>query len=1176
MEEDILTKFKSVFRSPDANNEELSPPSGFHCTPSGNLILADDFNHRVQIYDADRTLIKSFGCKGKNPGEFHYPRGITTDREDNIYVADSWNHRIQKFDAEGNHLLSIGSCGEEHGQLNEPWDIFIAPNADILIVERYNHRIQVFCPKGKSRGWIGGRGTVLEEQLASIFETPQVFFTTPAFEFPTSIACDSHGNYFISDSGNHRILKFNAQWNLLLAFGKRGKKPGQFEYPLSVSVGPNDLLYVADLNNDRIQVFTSTGQTLYELKEAGNSLPLTAPSLTAVSPDGTLHIGLTFDTRVISFQTPAESKKDTPITEEDENPLTHCQEAVRQLIAENTGSGSDQNIDADLLLQLSRLAVEAVDEQNEPLIFQGLDMFSRHLDFHRQAVLAAHEEWQKAAVLHNQLVFAEQKQVLEQQDDPTVFNKSLFHAETRDKTGFRNLRKQFYEYRKAVEHAAEFFGNTINSNLSESSLRPCLDFAENQLIRLGDRMIQLLETKEQNEKTMLESFTDTQAQEGKWETFLIHSNSNVRILDVLRQFHFEMRSLLAAIKGAALKFPHHLDIENTLNRQFIQPQGSEKFLKILLGFQEEGRLHQSLEILLKDLIDHWMIHWGTRTDTSPVDLTLADLQPVPFDAENLTLKQMSEPLLTEGMPLRKKDAGLACGHLHFSADSKMRNEDDFIKNLWAIWENQQVYDTKYLETLQQLETLSRQQQELDAQVNRVNPQDKQAPVTLQNNLAVVKYQVSVLRRMALTMEINEADNLFSLAIGAGLLISSGKINAAPEVARLFKTLNSFYEDLEENIAECLRERKTLAFESSRLNGILNSGNENKNIEELNQVLEVKDQVFSLQTTQEKLNAILSRKFKIRSRLNKLLEFEKTCEPKNVSGQGSLPSLPCQISFANSGPLTRNLCQPYGIAKTPEDDIIVADYENHQVIRFSSQGIYKNHFGGFGNAPGFFNYPVNVQVDRQGFIYVADEKNTRIQKFSGGGRFLLSFGDHESEDQRLGAIFSLSIDREDQIWVADPEHDRIQIYSSNGELIRSLENRKNSAQELCQPVSIHCQENGNSLVGDKSSCLLKLFDSEGKLCRELKKEGLGFGEIYFIASHPDHGIFASDYWSNRILHLNAQLDVVSILNHPGQRAGQFGKVGGLVLLDDQLIVADFENFRVQVLNVSRVQAKLLMG
>jgi len=920
MKEDCVAQFKSVFRSEGANGEELSPPSGFHCTTAGNLILADDFNHRIQIYDGNQTLIKSFGGKGNGPGEFHYPKGIATDRAGNIYVADSWNHRVQKFDALGNHLFSFGSCGEGKGQLNEPHDVFIAPNTDILVVERYNHRVQIFTPEGTSLGWIGGRGTVLEEELAVIYETPRNLFNAPAFEFPTSIASDSHGNYFISDSGNHRILKFDPRWNLVLAFGERGKNKGQFEYPLSVSVDLNDLLYVADLNNDRVHVFSPTGQYLYELKEAGKAVPLKAPSLTAIAPDGTLCIGLTFGTEVIAFELPEKLQKDAPESRGAENEL-------------------------DQLLTLSRLAVETKGTENENLLLQGLDIFSSHLNTARQQVLNAHIEWDSAALDHNRQLFAEQKQVLEQRDDPTVFNKSLFQAETLDRTRFRELRHLFYVYRKTVEQGAEYFGNIINAHLSDSCLKSCMNFAENHIACTGEQMIHLLNAREQNEKAMMASFADTESQEGKWETFLLRSNSNARIMDVLRQFHFETRSLLASIKGAALKFPQHHEIEETLKRQFIESQGSEKYLKILLGFQEEGPLHKSLETLLKDLIDFWMIRWGTHSDTASADLTLEDLAPVAFDDENLTLKQMAEPLLTEGMLLRKKNSGLAWGHLYFSAGTVLSNEADFMKTLWGLLENQRVYESKYLETLQQLETLSRQKHEVETKANRVNPEDKQAPITLQNDLSVVNFQVSVLKRMALTMEINEANNLFRLAVGIGLLIHANKARSTSEAVRLLAALNSLHRDLgllihankarstseavrllaalnslhrdlEKTIQQGLEERKTLSFEASRLNGILNAGAENKNIEALNQTLEVNDQLATLKPRQEKLDAVLNRNFKILNRVQHILAFEKTCAPENALQEENSPELMSKFSFANSGPLTRNLCQPYGIATTP--------------------------------------------------------------------------------------------------------------------------------------------------------------------------------------------------------------------------------------------------------------------
>jgi DNA-binding beta-propeller fold protein YncE len=1174
--EDRSIQFKSSFRSQASSEEKLSPPSGFCFTPKGNLLLADDFNHRIQIYDPDHNLIKSFGGKGKNPGELHYPRGIAVDRNENIYVADSWNHRVQKFDSEGNHLLTLGTCGESKEQLNEPYDVLIDAEKNILIVERYNHRIQIFSPDGHSRGWVGGRGTVLEEELAHIFETPKHLFNTPAFEFPTSIAQDSLGNYYITDSGNHRIVKFDPQWNLLLTFGERGNDSGQFEYPLCVAIGANDLLYVADLNNDRIQIFTSTGRYLDQVRAAKDSTPLNAPCLTAVDPSGTLHVGLTFDTQITTFKTPA-IFQDSPQTSyvlyheaqrfqqlgNQEKALQACQAAVRQVITEKSAPDTDKNFEVDLLVNFSRLALHTEGEQTESLLLEGFTVLSRHLDTDRQRVLATHLEWEQAAVNHNQHLFEKQKQVLEQQEDPRIFNRDLFQAETRERTLFRKLRHQFYEYRKSVAQASEYFGNVINSNLSESGVQSCMDVAEAQLEQIFEQANGLLEAKETNEKSMVASFSEMQSQQGAWETFLVRFHTNVRIMDVLRQFHFEIRGLLANIKGAALKYPQHEQINKILKKQFIDPEGSDKFLKILLGFQEEWPFHKSLEIGLKDLMDFWMARSAMSQKSPPVDLELADIQPIPFDTEQLIAKEMAQPLLIEGLPLRKTDAGIACGHLFYSSKTLSQNRENWLSLLRSLLENEQTYEARYLETLQQLEALTGQKQELETKLNRVNPQDKKTPITLQNNLSVVAFQVSLLKRMVLTMEINEAGNLFRLVIGTALLIDSEANKIKPETTEFLKSVHSFQSSLDEKISHGMQERKTLAFEASKLNGLLNQIEENNEIGDLNKTLQIKDQVANIQPRQEKLDAIMNRHFKIRNMIKKLLEFS---EANEASRMESASSLPFKFSFANSGPITRHLLQPYGITQTQEGDFVLTDYENHQVVRFSSQGIYKNHFGGWGNAPGFFKYPINVQVDSQGFLYVADEKNTRIQKFNQEGKFLLSFGDQENEAQRLGPVFSLSIDAENQVWVADPSHNRIQIYSSNGERVRSLQNEEESPEDLHEPVSVCCMANGDYLIGDKSPYLLKHFGIDGKMKHGLKKEGLGFSEIYFLDSHPDHGIFATDYWNNQILHLNFQLEVLSISKNPGKRLGQLGKVGGLVISKDQLVVADFDNFRVQALTV----------
>ena len=72
--------FDTSFRTKEESSEELSPPSGFCLTSDGNFLLADDFNHRIQVYDPEFHPINSFGEKGKELGQLQYPKGIAIDK----------------------------------------------------------------------------------------------------------------------------------------------------------------------------------------------------------------------------------------------------------------------------------------------------------------------------------------------------------------------------------------------------------------------------------------------------------------------------------------------------------------------------------------------------------------------------------------------------------------------------------------------------------------------------------------------------------------------------------------------------------------------------------------------------------------------------------------------------------------------------------------------------------------------------------------------------------------------------------------------------------------------------------------------------------------------------------------------------------------------------------------
>ncbi len=75
---------------------------------AGDTFISDGYiNSRVAKVDKDGNWLKSWGDRGKEPGQFNTPHSIATDANDNVYVADRGNRRIQVFDKDGKFLRQI-------------------------------------------------------------------------------------------------------------------------------------------------------------------------------------------------------------------------------------------------------------------------------------------------------------------------------------------------------------------------------------------------------------------------------------------------------------------------------------------------------------------------------------------------------------------------------------------------------------------------------------------------------------------------------------------------------------------------------------------------------------------------------------------------------------------------------------------------------------------------------------------------------------------------------------------------------------------------------------------------------------------------------------------------------------------------------------------------------------
>jgi tripartite motif-containing protein 71 len=84
---------------------------------SSSVTHAETYNFVKYIGDQQSAASCS---PGSGTGQFFYESDVDIDSSGDIYVADQYNHRIQKFGKNGNYLTQWGSYGTGEGQFFNP------------------------------------------------------------------------------------------------------------------------------------------------------------------------------------------------------------------------------------------------------------------------------------------------------------------------------------------------------------------------------------------------------------------------------------------------------------------------------------------------------------------------------------------------------------------------------------------------------------------------------------------------------------------------------------------------------------------------------------------------------------------------------------------------------------------------------------------------------------------------------------------------------------------------------------------------------------------------------------------------------------------------------------------------------------------------------------------------
>jgi len=172
-----------------AGSRKLNQPNDLALTRNGDLFIVQGHtpgpggDARVLKFDQTGKFVKSWGGKGKGPGQFEVAHGIAIDAQGLLWVTDRENQRIQIFDSDGAFVREIKYAGL-------PCSLDIGKQY-IYMVNGFAGQILQMDLNGKVLAATGRAGTGPGE-----------------FGEAHVIAVSPKGELYVADSINSALLKF--------------------------------------------------------------------------------------------------------------------------------------------------------------------------------------------------------------------------------------------------------------------------------------------------------------------------------------------------------------------------------------------------------------------------------------------------------------------------------------------------------------------------------------------------------------------------------------------------------------------------------------------------------------------------------------------------------------------------------------------------------------------------------------------------------------------------------------------------------------------------------------------------------------------------------------------------------------------------------------------------------
>ena len=198
---DQTGQLKNTIGNEGEGDGQFSNPRGIFIK-GDVLYVADVENHRIQKLTTRGEFLHKFGQKGSGQGQFDNPCAVIVDSNNRLIVADTYNHRIQLFNEDGGWLLAIDVNGDDYFEL--PFHLALDPQGNIHVLSDISNDIKVFTKEGTYVRMYGGGN-----------EPNGIAIDGEGY----SIVCEGNGGLSIHDpQGNkiHTVWNLNNPWGTAL------------------------------------------------------------------------------------------------------------------------------------------------------------------------------------------------------------------------------------------------------------------------------------------------------------------------------------------------------------------------------------------------------------------------------------------------------------------------------------------------------------------------------------------------------------------------------------------------------------------------------------------------------------------------------------------------------------------------------------------------------------------------------------------------------------------------------------------------------------------------------------------------------------------------------------------------------------------------------------------------